>query len=117
MKIKTPPDNQDNTKMPEIDVVLHEEEGISVRSTPTLNIIIIEALEHSVSSISSSTDSPIISRISPDEFVVSLSFGMADLLRVIRIALDSAGHAYSEPFGETAETWNYVFRIQGHHLP
>jgi len=37
---------------------------------------------------------------------------LADLLRVIRIALDSAGHDYYEPYGETAETWNFIFKIQ-----
>ena len=118
MKIQTPTDSIDNPFLPEVFVELHEEEErIVVRSSP---VIISLIRKHVVATCvaGNSLINPLeVKPCSPEELSVPLSFGMAELLAVIRKALDSAGYDYYEPYGETVETLDYIFRIQSHHLP
>lgn len=113
MKIKTPTDSSDNPHFPEVFVELHEEEGkIVIRSSPAIISLIRKHLVATGVAGNSLIDPLEVKPCSPEELSVPLSFGMAELLAVIRKALDSVGYVFSEPFGETAETLNHIFRLQ-----
>ncbi|MCX6972480.1 MAG: hypothetical protein NTV93_20345 [Verrucomicrobia bacterium] len=118
MKIQTPTDSIDNPFLPEVFVELYEEEKKNgVRSSSAIISLIRKHLEQTGVAGNSLIDLRDVKPSSPEELSVPLSFGMAELLAVIRKALDSAGYHYYEPYGETVETRDYIFRIQCHHLP
>ena len=96
--------------MPEVFVEL-EDERISVRSTCKIIFLINSYMSRSEGSDLSLTNSIIMEWESDEEFSVAISIGMRNLLRLIREALDSSGIVYSEPFLETEETSDYLFRI------
>ena len=96
--------------MPEVFVEL-EDERISVRSTCKIISLINLYIRRSESPDLSLTNSITMEWESDEEFFVTMSIGMRNLLRLIREALDSSGIVYSEPFLETEETSDYLFRI------
>ena len=110
MKTNTLPNSDDPAHMPEVFVEL-EDERISVRSTCKIISLINLYIRRSESPDLSLTNSITMEWESDEEFFVTMSIGMRNLLRLIREALDSSGIVYSEPFLETEETSDYLFRI------
>ena len=110
MRTNTLPSSDDPAHMPEVFVEL-EEERISVRSTCKIIFLINRYIRRSEGSDFFLMNSITKEWESNEEFSVAISVGMSKLLRLIREALDSSGIVYSEPFLETEETSDYLFRI------